>query len=168
MKHILSAIDNSGCGNYRLLQPVNCCIRDHGYHPDDFKLHIGSVFRWINRDDVETVTFQRRMAAHLRDCKAAQELGKLTVFETDDFDIALPPSNPLWKVYQQNGWIGDIKALSNMCEAITVSTPNLYDEYRTLFPQKPIEVIPNTIDLGDMMWNLPIHIHILSRVLITG
>lgn len=163
-RHLISVIDSGACGYFRLLQGANVCVRDLGYPAEAFRLHKGSVAEWISQYD--TLTAQRHTDHHLSDIQIAKAEGKLCVHELDDLDIHLPPSNPLADVYRDLKWSRDIYQITEMCDAVTVSTPQLAMEYQKMHPKKPIEIIENAIDTQLPMWNLPRIPHPHGRVTI--
>jgi hypothetical protein len=102
-------------------------------------------------DGFDVIVIQRWMEDGVKGLLRARAYGQIVIQDIDDWYPGLDPRNYAWKAthphhnprsnrefYQRN-----IAASS----AITVSTPYLKERYQQKFPDKPIAVVRNAIDL---------------------
>lgn len=82
-----------------------------------------------------------------------KQIGKKVVFETDDLDIYISPTNPLYWQYQVGNQIPEMKWMLNMADVVAVTTNQLREEILNF--NSDVCVFRNKIDIKDKIWNVP-------------
>lgn len=100
----------------------------------------------------DIIVFQRYLPEFLGLMKHAKSLGKKVVYETDDLDIYIPTTNPLYWEYQTSNKIGEMKGMMGIADMITVTTNKLREELLKFNPN--VSVMRNKIDLFNPVWNV--------------
>lgn len=135
--------DDSACGMYRVVWPMAA-------------LPGARSSRTLSGDDMlaADLTICQRVAT-----KEASDLmtlvasnGGRLVYEADDLLWGLTPSNPAYRFYQTADTQDAIDDALEACQAVTVSTQPLADEFAALW-HLPVHVLPNC--LPDYMLDLP-------------
>jgi glycosyltransferase involved in cell wall biosynthesis len=103
-------------------------------------------------DGFEVVVMQRWMLGKAVEViERAKAMGQVVIQDVDDWYWGLDPSNRAWESSHPNTHPTENRehyrqALGH-CSALTVSTPYLAERLNRMFPDKPIYVVRNAIDL---------------------
>jgi len=68
------------------------------------------------------------------------------IYETDDDLLNLPVTNPTKSTIEQ--FLESVHMLGNACDMLTTTTPYFEEVLKKRYPNKPVCVIPNSIDFG--------------------
>ena len=140
--------DNLGCGFYRMLLPASK-IKDAGLA----NVQVNMAWDWEQVKWADVVIMQRASdpeAYELID--KAHAMNKKIVYEIDDLLYGVNPQTNGW-----TGWnpiseqLGRALKIMGMCDAITVTTKRLANEY--YLHNKNVKVLPNYLDAD--LWNQP-------------
>jgi len=131
--------DNSGTYHYRVGLPMKWLAAG------------GHDVRRVAELDAETLDCcdvvvipraqSRELAWQIAAARAAGARARI-VYECDDWVFSVPPSNPARMAIDPVG----SAEVARVADAITVTTKVLAGRYREAFPDKPIFVLPNSID----------------------
>ncbi|MDD5014970.1 MAG: glycosyltransferase, partial [Atribacterota bacterium] len=77
--------------------------------------------------------------------------GTVPIYETDDNHFNLDPTNPAYKVYENENLKNTMLSFLANCTMITVSTETLKKQTQKIYGKTEIRVLPNCIDFDD--WN---------------
>jgi glycosyltransferase involved in cell wall biosynthesis len=133
--------DHDGCGTYRLKKPYRKMMSMGWemlfttYAPDEFMM-------WA-----DVIVYQRQVEDYMIDLLRKGHIRKkLFIYEIDDFFHGLTDTNPVQRGFAENPrWLRNMEKMIYMCQALTVSTPELARQYGRF--NKNTHVVPNCIDL---------------------
>ena len=151
--------DQAGCGQYRIIGPG----RQLGNYPDlSVILHVGSPAD-ADVDDCDLLVVQRMRlqdrgeeAVDLNQAlvQYALDQNKPVIYDTDDYDVALPKTHGLYGYYQKIKAVEKVDWMLNNASAVTTTTDyiagKLQDRTNT-----PVHVVPNCINYNEPRWNYP-------------
>jgi len=153
--------DNGGCSFYRMRFPALAAqtMRKDVRSIESCKMVIDSRFY----QDFRSVRVQRQVGPAQRQMfeqflvPISKATGFWLSYEIDDviYKDDIPPYNIGRDPYQDDSLMDNVKAMLNMCDFVTTTTPRIADYYAERFevPRDQIEVIPNYLPrwwIGEM------------------
>jgi len=140
----------NGCGWYRCYLPMKQ-LKEHGWEsgivwPEEKAIHGWDII-------VLKLIMLERFVDHV---KRARELGQKIVVDIDDHMEGLEETNLAYKTTSPesnpNNNRDHYVAIMDQADALITSTPFLHDFYKAKYPEKPIFIVRNGIDLE--RWNM--------------
>ncbi len=133
--------DKKGPGFYRMMVPANEIRKAN--------LAAARLCFTAQQEDIQwadIVVIQRGYHPSLMEMVTwAKSIGKVIVYEIDDYLQGVTPDNPAWRVWNPAGpHLPRALELMQRCDAMTVTTDRLQREYAPFNPN--IHVIPNYLD----------------------
>ena len=140
--------DNLGCGFYRMLLPASK-IKDMGLS----EVEVNMAWDWEQVKWADIIILQRASDTQAYESiDKAHAMGKKVVYEIDDLLYGINPGSNAWKAWNPIGEnLGRALKIMGMCDAVTVTTKRLANEYYMY--NKNVKVIPNYLDAD--LWNQP-------------
>ena len=145
-KMLFQPINDQGGGHYRMMLPASLLRKlgyavtqahPHGLHPEALAI--------LDPDVISFQMFQtERQMERIKAYKKAVP-NAFYLYEIDDLFWAVPPDsfhaqNPLLPTAKSN-----IRTTAKLCDAITVTTPELAEEMSRLTGMKDVRIIPNLV-----------------------
>lgn len=157
-----------GIGYYRMWKPsqqltdfeVDFRGADIDQYGDTFEENWDNIFKQY---DIFWAIHFFNTRLQVAQCYNAQKHKKILIYDLDDNYLDLPPSNPVYKDFFEDGHPtgnqATLTAALSLADALTVSTEPLKERMEAHFKrqfniEKPIFVIPNMNDLAD--FNYPV------------
>ncbi len=140
--------DNFGCGFYRMLLPASK-LKDMGLA----EVQVNMAWDWEQVKWADVIILQRASDTQAYESiDKAHAMGKKVVYEIDDLLYGINPNSNAWKAWNPIGEnLGRALKIMGMCDAVTVTTKRLANEYYMY--NKNVKVIPNYLDTD--LWNQP-------------
>ena len=148
-----------GKGYYRLSQPYEYINK----HYSDIDVTFFKNMPINNDTATDLVTSSDIIVTHgavkeapkalpniLRECK---RFGKVSVYDIDDKDWEVPPENPIYHIFKQEGLEEMYRQALLAADVVTTTTSRLANLVREF--NQNVEVLPNAIDYDYYYWNLP-------------
>jgi glycosyltransferase involved in cell wall biosynthesis len=143
--------DESACGYYRVINPLNT-LKKLGAKTTTFVVVSPGDLR-----DYDIIIAQRQVSPTIyRMLGGMIEAGKTVIFESDDLMDKIDPASPAFRYYHTGS--ADLNVMKNIMSrshGITVTTPELAAD--ALQYSKNVRVIPNYIDFSERDWKVKKH-----------